>query len=113
MFGPIGEQYAEYAKIIGDSGSHLLAIINDILDLAKSEAQGLTISSRRRSTSAEIVAFSANIVAEMARKAEIACSIAVEDRLPVFRGDGKKLQQILINLLSNAIKFTPPGGTVV
>jgi len=111
MFGPIGEKYTEYAKIIGDSGSHLLTIINGILDIAKSEAQGLKLVEDREYIR-DIVEFSANIVADMARKADIACTTAIEERLPVFFGDGKKLQQILINLLSNAIKFTPPGGRV-
>jgi PleD family two-component response regulator/anti-sigma regulatory factor (Ser/Thr protein kinase) len=111
MFGPIGEQYADYAKIIGDSGAHLLTIINDILELAKSEVQGLKLSEEDTNIP-EIVSFSTGIVAEMAFKADIACSIMVEPGLPGFRGDGKKLQQILINLLSNAIKFTPAGGNV-
>jgi signal transduction histidine kinase len=111
MFGPIGEQYADYAKIIGDSGAHLLAIINDILELAKSEVQGLKLSEEDANVP-EIVSFSTGIVAEMAFKADIACSMMVEPGLPSFRGDGKKLQQILINLLSNAIKFTPAGGRV-
>jgi PleD family two-component response regulator/anti-sigma regulatory factor (Ser/Thr protein kinase) len=111
MFGPIGEQYSDYAKIIGDSGSHLLTIINDILELAKSEVQGLKLVEEDADIP-QIVSFSSCIVGEMARKADIRCSVAVEDGLPRFRGDGKKLQQILINLLSNAIKFTPGGGKV-
>jgi PleD family two-component response regulator len=111
MFGPIGEQYADYAKIIGDSGAHLLTIINDILELAKSEVQGLKLTEEDADVG-EIVSFSTGIVTEMALKAEIACSMMVEPSLPSFRGDGKKLQQILINLLSNAIKFTPAGGRV-
>jgi two-component system, cell cycle sensor histidine kinase PleC len=111
MFGPIGEQYADYAKIIGDSGAHLLTIINDILELAKSEVQGLRLLEEEADI-AEIVSFSTGIVAEMAFKADIACSVMVEPGLPGFHGDGKKVQQILINLLSNAIKFTPAGGSV-
>jgi PleD family two-component response regulator len=111
MFGPIGAQYADYAKIIGDSGAHLLTIINDILELATSEVQGLKLCEEDADIPA-VVAFSTNIVAEMALKADIACTMMVEPGLPGFRGDGKKLQQILINLLSNAIKFTPAGGRV-
>ncbi|HWD60712.1 MAG TPA: response regulator [Stellaceae bacterium] len=119
VLGPIGEQYAEYAKIIGDSGSHLLTIITDLLDLAKAEAQGTKPGTKpgakpddETAAIAETVAFSASMVETMARDAGIACAVEVEDALPAFRGDGKKVQQILINLLTNAIKFTPAGGSV-
>src|SRR5262249_20363207 len=44
MFGPLGEKYAEYAGVIADSGRHLLAIINEILDLAKADANRLVVA---------------------------------------------------------------------
>src|SRR6185437_16462965 len=78
MFGPIGEKYTEYAKIIGDSEFHLLTIINGILDIAKSEAQGLKLVEDREYIR-DIVEFSANIVADMARKADITCTTAIEE----------------------------------
>ncbi len=109
--GPISPQYAEYAKIIGDSGSHLLTIINDILDLAKAEVQGLKLSDEATHLP-EIVSFSASMVEAMAKKAGIAFTAQVAPALPPFRCDAKKLQQILINLLVNAIKFTPAPGAV-
>jgi two-component system cell cycle sensor histidine kinase PleC len=109
--GPISPQYAEYAKIIGDSGSHLLTIINDILDLAKAEVQGLKLSDEAAHLP-EIVSFSASMVEAMAKKAGIAFTAQVAPALPPFRCDAKKLQQILINLLVNAIKFTPAPGAV-
>jgi signal transduction histidine kinase len=111
MLGPIDGHYAEYAKIIGDSGSHLLAIINDILDIAKAETQGLELVEDQVDI-ADTVSFSARMVAEMALSGSVVCSFDVAEGLPAFWGDGKKLRQILINLLSNAIKFTPAGGTV-
>jgi two-component system cell cycle sensor histidine kinase PleC len=109
--GPISPQYAEYAKIIGDSGAHLLTIINDILDIAKAEAQGLKLGNDEAHLP-EIVSFSASMVEAMAKKASIALTVEVAPALPQFRCDAKKLQQILINLLANAIKFTPAGGAV-
>ena len=111
LLGPIDPQYADYARIIGDSGAHLLAIINDILDLAKSEAQGLELAESQVDIAA-VATFSLDMVAEMAKKQQVACSSEMASGLPAFWGDAKKLRQILITLLSNAIKFTPSGGSV-
>ena len=110
-FGPISPQYAEYAKIIGDSGAHLLTIINDVLDIAKTEAQGLKLGDDEAHLP-EIVSFSASMVEAMAKKTGVALTVEVAPALPQFRCDAKKLQQILINLLVNAVKFTPAGGSV-
>ncbi len=109
--GPLDQSYVDDAKIIADSGSHLLAIINDILDIAKAEAQTLDLSEDMVDIE-ETVDFSADMVAEMARNGQVACSYAIDDDLPGFWGDAKKLRQVLINLLSNAIKFTLEGGSV-
>jgi signal transduction histidine kinase len=109
--GPIDARYVDDAKIIADSGAHLLAIINDILDIAKAEAQSLDLSEDMVDI-AETVAFSADMVADMAKNNEVVCSFAVDDGLPAFWGDAKKLRQVLINLLSNAVKFTAEGGSV-
>jgi signal transduction histidine kinase len=109
--GPIDPGYVEDAAIIANSGTHLLSMINDILDIARAEAQSLELAEDVVDL-AETVRSSAGAVAEMARNGDIMCSLAVEDGLPAFWGDGKKLRQVLANLLSNAIKFTPPRGNV-
>ncbi len=111
MFGPINEKYAEYAAVIGDSGRHLLAIINDILDLARDEANRLIVAEEEVEIS-RVVDLSSRIVQELAVKAEVDFVSETEDFLPSVRGDTAKLTQILVNLLSNAIKFTPAGGRV-
>ncbi len=111
VFGPLDGRYGEYAKIIHDSGEHLLSIINGILDLAKSDANRMAVASEAVDL-AHVVKLSTGIVVEMARKAEIAFSTETGDALPAMRGDPGKLTQILVNLLSNAIKFTPTGGSV-
>jgi signal transduction histidine kinase len=111
MAGPLGGQYLEYTKIIVESGSHLLAIINDILDIARAEAGRLSLSEEEVDI-AGVVALSASMVRSLAEKAEVVCSFDVADDLPLFWGDPTKMRQILINLLSNAIKFTPAGGKV-
>jgi signal transduction histidine kinase len=109
--GPIDPLYANDAKIIAESGSHLLGIINDILDIAKAEADSLILEDDTVDI-ADALAFCSEMMRHMAEKGEIECLIAVEESLPAFRGDAQRLRQILINLLSNAIKFTPAGGRV-
>ena len=110
-FGPLSDKYAEYATAIADSGGHLLAIINDILDMARAEANRLVLVEEEVEI-ARAVAFSIGTIEEMARRAEIDCRCDIPKDLPRFFGDAAKLRQILINLLSNAVKFTPPGGRV-
>ena len=111
MLGPLSTQYVEYAKIIGDSGSHLLTIINDLLDLATSDAKELKIANDAVNI-AHVVTFSANMISAMAKEAGVECRVEADSGLPAFRGDAKKLSQVLIHLLTNAVKFTPAGGHV-
>ena len=111
MFGPLNEKYTEYAAVIGDSGRHLLAIINDILDLARADANRLIVAEEEVEIR-EIVNLSSRIVQELAAKAAVNFVTEIEDFLPNVLGDTAKLTQILVNLLSNAIKFTPSGGVV-
>jgi signal transduction histidine kinase len=111
MFGPLEEKYAEYASIIGDSGRHLLAIITDILDVAKADADRLMLAEERVEIE-DVVELGSKIVEDMARRAQIDFISEIEDRLPPVTADPAKLTQILVNLLSNAVKFTAPGGKV-
>jgi signal transduction histidine kinase len=110
-FGPLAEKYAEYAGVIAESGQHLLAIINGILDMARAEANRLMLVEEEVEI-ARAVAFSLGTIEEMAQRAQIDCQVEMPDDLPKFLGDAAKLRQILINLLSNAVKFTPAGGKV-
>ena len=111
LAGPLGTEYLEYTKIIVESATHLLAIINDILDVARAETGRLKLSEEEVDI-ADIVSLSAGIIRTLAEKAEVECSFEVADDLPLFWGDPTKMRQILINLLTNAIKFTPAGGEV-
>jgi signal transduction histidine kinase len=111
MFGPLNERYLDYANIIGTSGRHLLAIITDILDLAKADADKLFLSEEQVDLD-EVVELSSQIIHDMARRAEIDFRTEIAKPLPELIGDPAKLTQILVNLLSNAIKFTAAGGKV-
>ena len=111
MFGQLSDKYIEYAGIIGDSGRHLLAIISDILEWAKADANRLTVAEEIVDLD-RAMNLSLMVVQEMARKAEVECEWEIAPALPAITGDPAKITQILVNLLSNAIKFTPPGGKI-
>jgi len=111
IVGPLDAKYAEYANMIGESGRHLLAIISNILDLAKADANRMDVAEEMVDV-ARVVQLSSNIIQEMAKQGEVDYADEVDQTLPPLVGDAAKLTQILVNLLSNAIKFTPPGGKV-
>lgn len=112
MFGPLGNQkYLEYARDIFGSGSHLLSIINDILDLSKAEAGMITLQ-KDKVNIGDAVNDCVGLVKERAGKNGVTIDVKVQDTLPLLLMDELRLKQILINLLSNAVKFTPEGGHV-
>jgi len=112
VFGPLGHfKYQEYAKDIGDSGSHLLSLISNILDISKIEAGELDFFEETIDVG-EIFESSARMVMDRAARNGIALNVDVPQGLPPMRGDEVRLKQILLNLLSNAVKFTPKGGQV-
>ena len=106
------EKHAEYARIIHQSGHHLLALINDILDLARIEAGGLALRESYVDL-AHLIAESVSLLEVKARDGELDLHAEVAPGLPPIRADERALKQVLLNLLSNAVKFTPPGGRVV
>jgi len=111
LFGPLPDKYEEYARDIHSSGTHLLTVINDILDLSKAEANRMTLSECKVDID-EVVVGSKVMVQNMASNAEVRLEINLEDGLPALMADPTRLRQILVNLLSNAVKFTPKGGKV-
>jgi PAS domain S-box-containing protein len=111
-YGPVGSpKYLEYAGDIWNSGTHLLDIVNDILDLSKIEARSFELSTGPCDV-AELVDASARMVEERARQSGIALETQVASDLPPLTADERVCKQILLNLLSNAVKFTAAGGTV-
>lgn len=113
MLGPVGQpKYIEYARDIHSSGSHLLDLINDILDLSKLEAGKFELRETNVSL-ADIAQQCVALVRQRAQKSGITLDVDVSDDLPAFRGDERGVRQVLLNLLSNAVKFTLAGGRVV
>lgn len=108
MFGPMGnDKYVEYAGDIQDSAQHLLDLINDILDMARIEADKLELHDEVFDVS-EIVATPMHLV----NSGKVKMRNEVTGDLPLLRADKRRVKQILLNLLSNAVKFTPEGGEV-
>ncbi|HEV7371629.1 sensor histidine kinase [Arenibaculum sp.] len=105
------DRYPEYARHIHDSGVHLLALINEILDMSKIAAGKMTLEPEAVAP-ANAVDRAAAMVAMRAERSNIRLTTMVEENLPALRADPVRLGQILLNLLSNAVKFTSPGGTV-
>jgi signal transduction histidine kinase/DNA-binding response OmpR family regulator/CHASE3 domain sensor protein len=104
---------SESAKVIHDSGSHLLALINDILDLSKIEAGKMDVLADEV-TVGDILATCERRFRPVAKQRGLALKVEQGGELPqLLRTDGPKLQQILTNLLSNAFKFTEHGRVVL
>ncbi|HEX8914356.1 MAG TPA: PAS domain S-box protein, partial [Humisphaera sp.] len=103
---------AEHARTIRRNGEHLLAILNDILDLSKIEAGRLTVE-RVPLAPAAVAADAAELLASRAAERGVALRLDLSPDLPAAAlGDPLRLRQVLLNLVSNAVKFTPPGGAV-
>jgi two-component system cell cycle sensor histidine kinase PleC len=105
------EQCMEYADDIRQSGTHLLTMINDILDLSKAEAGKLELQEDRVKV-ASIVAMCLRLMSDQADRATLDLRNELAHDPPDLYADERKVRQILLNLLSNAIKFTPTGGWV-
>jgi hypothetical protein len=93
------------------SASHLLGLVNDILDLAKVEAGRLQVSNGSCSAAGTLASAIALIQPQAAARG-LELTVLPLDEEVVFRGDDERVRQILINLLSNAVKFTSPGGKI-
>jgi len=111
MFGELNEKQDEYLKDIYASGQHLLALINDILDLSKIEAGRMELEAADFDLPSAIEN-ALILVRERAVRRGITLGRAIDDRLGIVRGDERKVKQVLLNLLSNALKFTPEGGRI-
>ena len=112
LFGPIGEQrYVDYAKDIHSSGTHLLQVINDILDISKAEAGKVELREAQIDLNGTL-ASCARLIDPRAQAAQVRVTVDVAPDVPLLTADEQRVRQIVLNLLSNAVKFTPPGGRV-
>lgn len=113
LYGPIGhEKYRDYASDIRASGDHLLALIDDVLDLSRVEAGKLTLR-REPLGVVEQMTSCCRLIQGRADDSGISLHLdAADDAEATILGDRVRFRQILLNLLTNAVKFTDRGGTV-
>ena len=113
QYGEIkNERYRGYVNDIHTSGSHLLNLVNDLLDLSKVEAGKIELNFTAVSI-ADVIEHASNILHEQATRARVVVRKSLPTNLPRIVADLRAMRQITINLLSNAIKFTDPGGQVI
>jgi len=111
MFGKLGDaRYKEYSQDILSSGQHLLALINDILDMSKIEAGKMSLKFEPIQF-ADIVEDTVRLMRNRAEAAGLELAIEIPPMAEVEM-DYRAVKQVLLNLLSNALKFTPRGGRV-
>jgi cell cycle sensor histidine kinase DivJ len=101
----------EYARLINDSGRHLLSVVNGILDMSKMESGNFEITPEPFAP-APAIRSCCDILALKAQEAGVALTTRIASDLPEIVADRRAVNQILLNLVSNAIKFTPRGGSV-
>jgi signal transduction histidine kinase len=110
--GPlVNEHYRGYAKDIHASGTHLLAIISDILDLSKAAAGKLELT-ESWFDAREVVRSACHLMQQRMDEARLSFAVTVPPGDVGIYADERKLKQMLLNLLSNAYRFTPPGGRI-
>jgi signal transduction histidine kinase len=112
LFGGLGDpKYLEYSKDINESGTHLLDIINDILDLSKAEAGKLSLNYEEVHIS-KAINKCLTILSERAQKGKVTITTSIPKMLPMLVADRLRFIQIMLNIISNAVKFTEENGKV-
>ncbi len=105
------DEIVQYATLIHDSAGHLLAVINDILDISKIQSGKYTLDAREIAID-EVLLISIASLELMAAEAGVTVETSIATDLPMIRGDSVKLRQVFTNIISNGIKFTRSGGVV-
>jgi PAS domain S-box-containing protein len=112
-FGPLGnERYKDYLKDIHASGSHVMSLADDLLDLSKIEAGKLELAFAPVDANS-LIRECVSLMQPQAARERVIMRVSLHDRLPRVMVDKRSLRQIMLNLISNAVKFNEPGGQVI
>ncbi|WP_430417860.1 ATP-binding protein, partial [Parasphingorhabdus sp.] len=111
--GTLNETQKKYVRLISDSGSAMMTLLNDILDISKVDSGSMTISPEPCDV-ADLVASCMKIFSPNAEEKSLAILVDIDERLPHWvQVDGFRLRQIVMNLLANAVKFTESGHIAI
>ena len=108
IYGALPEKAQGVLERVQNNGKHLLALINDVLDLAKIEAGQLTLTIEHYSLP-EVVRAAVTATEPLAAAKGLKFTATLQDGMPMGHGDARRLSQVLLNLVGNAIKFTDAG----
>lgn len=112
-FGPIGnDRYRDYLRDINRSGNHVLALVNDLLDISKIEAGALDMQFEAVSLN-DAIAEAIALMQPQANRERVIIRSSFQSNLPDIVADTRSIKQVALNLLSNAVRFTAPGGQVI
>ena len=111
VYGDMNTKQVKSINTIAESGHHLLALINDLLDIAKIGAGKMELELTKANVE-DVCQASLRFVMEQAQKQKINLKLVMDNQSVMLTADERRLKQILVNLLSNAVKFTPNGGSV-
>ena len=111
VYGDMNVKQVKSINTIAESGHHLLALINDLLDIAKIGAGKMELELTNTHVE-DVCQASLRLVLELAQKKNLKLALSMDNKSVMLTADERRLKQILVNLLSNAIKFTPEGGSV-
>ncbi len=112
LAGPLNVEQEKQLSMVASSSRHLLALINDVLDISKIEAGQLTVGSRKFNLK-DSIGKVFQTTKPLAEQKGLDYRLHVPDELGEFQSDSRRFEQILLNLLSNAIKFTEEGEVVL
>jgi signal transduction histidine kinase len=112
VYGDVSDEAQEILQYIRSNGEHLLALINDVLDLSKIEAGQLRLAIDEYTLEAVIEAV-VSVAQPLAHAKGLDLKVSLARDLPIGRGDGRRLTQVLLNLVGNAIKFTDAGSVEI
>ena len=111
MMGELSERYVDYARMVHESGRHLLDLINDLLDLSKIEAQRYHLS-RDVFDARDPITLALKLVRVQAHEAKLHVRAMMPPHPIMVDADPRALRQITLNLISNALKFSPEAGSI-